>query len=169
VTKAVVFDLFETLVDYDGRRSREFSAELAGARRSGRDPEAFHQIWIDGGRSVRRGRWRRASPRGESPRARWTSFSSCAARSRARSRVDLGGEDTSDIWPQTPFADTLYAEVFSSSCGFRNPSEAVFVGDGANDELAGAERVGMRAIQIGAAQPWSGERISAIPDVLDLL
>ncbi len=45
----------------------------------------------------------------------------------------------------------------------------MFVGDGANDELAGAERVGMRAVQIGSFQPWEGERIATIPEVLDLL
>jgi FMN phosphatase YigB (HAD superfamily) len=52
------------------------------------------------------------------------------------------------------------------------------VGDGANDELAGAERVGMRSVLIhrdGEAPPWDevrdwqGPRITAIPQVLSLL
>jgi putative hydrolase of the HAD superfamily len=76
-------------------------------------------------------------------------------------------------------------EVFSCSCGYRKPdprlylqacealavapSDALYVGDGTNDELAGAERVGMRAVQIGSSQPWPGERIRQIPDVLGLL
>jgi putative hydrolase of the HAD superfamily len=58
------------------------------------------------------------------------------------------------------------------------PAEALFVGDGANDELAGAERVGMRAVLIhrrgaGPAWPevrdWPGPRITAIRDVLSLV
>jgi putative hydrolase of the HAD superfamily len=38
------------------------------------------------------------------------------------------------------------------------PEEAMFVGDGANDELAGAERVGMRSVLIhrdGEAPSWT--------------
>jgi putative hydrolase of the HAD superfamily len=50
------------------------------------------------------------------------------------------------------------------------PHDAVFVGDGANDELAGAERVGMRAVMIGdGAQGWSGARIATIPEILELI
>jgi putative hydrolase of the HAD superfamily len=58
------------------------------------------------------------------------------------------------------------------------PAEALFVGDGANDELAGAERVGMRAILVHRpgeepawpeVREWPGPRITAIPDVLQLL
>ena len=80
------------------------------------------------------------------------------------------------------------AEVFSCSVGLRKPDpkiyrlaldelgvaseEAIFVGDGANDELAGAERVGMTAVMLerpGEEQPeWSG-RIRALPELLDLV
>jgi putative hydrolase of the HAD superfamily len=65
-----------------------------------------------------------------------------------------------DVWSETPFAGLFDAEVFSCSCRLRKPDpqiyrsaldqlgvaaqEALFVRDGANDELAGAERVGMR-------------------------
>jgi FMN phosphatase YigB (HAD superfamily) len=54
----------------------------------------------------------------------------------------------------------------------------MFVGDGANDELAGAERVGMRAVLIlraGQDEPYWQEargwqpRITSIPEVLDLV
>jgi len=57
------------------------------------------------------------------------------------------------------------------------PHEAVFVGDGANDELDGARRVGMEAILIhrsgeGPLWPelhdWDGPRITSIPEVLEL-
>jgi putative hydrolase of the HAD superfamily len=103
-------------------------------------------------------------------------------------------EDVVDVWPETPFAGLFDAEVFSSSCGLRKPdariyrlaldelgvepTDALFVGDGANDELAGAERVGMRAVLIRRpdAEPawpevraWTGPRITAIPEVLELV
>ena len=52
------------------------------------------------------------------------------------------------------------------------------MGDGANNELAGAERVGMRAILIhrpgeepawAEARDWPGLRITAVSEVLDLV
>ena len=51
------------------------------------------------------------------------------------------------------------------------------MGDGANDELAGAERVGMTAVMLERPsedqreeQPeWGGRRIRALPELLDLL
>src|SRR4029077_15442664 len=49
VTKAVVFDLFETLVDYDEEKSRAFSA--AAADLLGREPQAVHVLWREGRRA----------------------------------------------------------------------------------------------------------------------
>ena len=57
------------------------------------------------------------------------------------------------------------------------PSDCLFVGDGANDELAGAERVGMTPVLFvpGAGRPpwpevegWDGLRVSSIEEVLEL-
>lgn len=103
-------------------------------------------------------------------------------------------EDVEHVWPDTEFAGLFDAEVFSSRIGISKPdpriylaccerlgvepSEAVFVGDGANDELDGARRVGMQAILIhrpgeGPLWPelreWDGPRITAIPEVLEVL
>ena len=58
-----------------------------------------------------------------------------------------------------------------------DPTECTFVGDGANDELAGAAAVGMTPVLLaedGVARwdglhEWDGARIAAIPDVLELL
>jgi putative hydrolase of the HAD superfamily len=59
-----------------------------------------------------------------------------------------------------------------------DPSECLFVGDGANDELRGAERVGMTPVLVhpdGAPffwdglESWDGLRITSIRQVLDLL
>jgi putative hydrolase of the HAD superfamily len=108
--------------------------------------------------------------------------------------ITVCSEDVVDVWHETPFAGLFDAEVFSSSCGLRKPderiyrlaldelglepSEALFVGDGANDELAGAERVGMRAVLIHRPgeepawpelRDWPGTRITTIPQVLELV
>jgi putative hydrolase of the HAD superfamily len=54
------------------------------------------------------------------------------------------------------------------------PEQAVFVGDGANDELAGAERVGMTAVGVDSPggelpEDWDGPRIRALPELLELV
>jgi putative hydrolase of the HAD superfamily len=215
VTRAVVFDLFETLVDYDDRRSREFSAELA--RRTGREPDDFHRVWIEGRPARETGpmapylgslgigedtihdflELRRSFTRDilSRPRAGVVeTLRELRERGLRTGLITVCSEDTVDVWQETPFASLFDAEVFSSACGLRKPdpriyrlaleqldvepAEALFVGDGANDELAGAERVGMRAILVHRpgeepawpeVREWPGPRITAIPDVLQLL
>jgi putative hydrolase of the HAD superfamily len=103
-------------------------------------------------------------------------------------------EEIAAIWPETPFAGLFDAEVFSATCGYMKPDPEIFllaaerlgvephdclyVGDGANDELAGAERVGMRAVLIHRegeepywpeVRAWTGPRITSIPEVLSLV
>lgn len=215
MTRAVVFDLFDTLVDYDDRRSREFSARVA--RLCGRDPDVFHDVWIDGRRTRETGpmapylaslgieepelqhflELRRDWTRGVLARPRDGVIETVAelrGRGIRTGLITVCSEDVVDVWAETPFAGLFDAEVFSSSCGLCKPdpriyrlaldqlglapAETVFVGDGANDELAGAERVGMRAILIHRAgrepgwpelRDWPGPRITSIPDVLQLL
>jgi putative hydrolase of the HAD superfamily len=108
--------------------------------------------------------------------------------------ITVCSEDVEVLWPASAFAGLFDAEVFSSSFGLSKPdpriylhccellgvepSEVTFVGDGANDELGGAERVGMRAILIhrpGEEPYWEnladfgGPRVTSIPDVLEVL
>jgi HAD superfamily hydrolase (TIGR01509 family) len=108
--------------------------------------------------------------------------------------ITVCSEDVEMLWPESEFAGLFDAEVFSSQVGYSKPDpriylrccellgvephEAVFVGDGANDELAGAERVGMRAILIHRpgqdpywpeARKWEGPRVTSIPEVLEVL
>ena len=97
-------------------------------------------------------------------------------------------DDVPEAWPETPFHGLFDAEVFSCTVGLRkpdpriyllaceqlgvDPEDATFVGDGANDELAGAERVGMTAILFerpGEEQEWDGLRIRRLPEVLSIL
>jgi HAD superfamily hydrolase (TIGR01509 family) len=177
---AVVFDLWETLIDWnprEARRTLERIEELVGA--------GFQE------------RWDLAPRRYEQPIREALAGAGvpaealdevCAIRleyhreqlvprpgavETLRRLRELGllvglitvcTEDVELLWPESEFAGLFDAEVFSSREGLTKPDPriyrlccerlgvepelAVFVGDGANDELAGARRVGMQAILI---------------------
>jgi len=204
--RAVVFDLFETLIDYDEQTSVAFSAAVADML--GRDRGEFHTEWragrpardtgplrdylasidVIGDSAEKLLELRRASTLGLLATPRPGVIETVAELRRRALRVGLitvCSDDVVDVWEETPFAGVFDSVVYSCSCGYSKPdpriyelslrelgvaaADAIFVGDGANDELAGAERVGMRAAQIGAGQPWDGERIATIPEVLELL
>jgi putative hydrolase of the HAD superfamily len=103
-------------------------------------------------------------------------------------------EEVALVWDESPFAGLVDAVVFSATAGCMKPdpriyelayraleiapSDCLFVGDGANDELGGAQRVGMTPVLIHPPkeQPvwdglveWEGLRITSIPQVLDLV
>ena len=104
--------------------------------------------------------------------------------------ITVCSEDVALMWPETEFHGLFDVEVFSATCGLRKPDpriyrlalhelgvepeEATFVGDGANDELAGAERIGMRAIGVDSPggelpEDWDGPRIRELPELLELV
>jgi putative hydrolase of the HAD superfamily len=108
--------------------------------------------------------------------------------------ISMCSEDVPAAWPETQLAGLFDVETFSASCGLIKPEPAIylhtaralgvepeecmFVGDGANDELAGAERVGMTPVLFlpDGREPywpelsgWRGLRVSAIPQVLRML
>jgi putative hydrolase of the HAD superfamily len=214
VTRAVVFDLWDTLVDFDPVAGRAFQDQVAV--RLGRDPDEFAALWFEGRAkresgtlreyllelgapedlvdelvNLRRDLTRRLlAPR---PGAVET-LGELRAQGRRVGLITVCSEDVPDVWGETPFVDLFDAAVFSCSVGIRKPdpriyrlacqelgvepNEAMFVGDGANDELAGAERVGMRSVLIhregeepqwDEVRDWQGPRITAIPQVLSLL
>lgn len=103
-------------------------------------------------------------------------------------------EDVALVWGETLFEGLFDAAVFSATAGYMKPdpeiyelalrmlqldaSACLFVGDGANDELEGARRVGMTPVLFdpdgslpvrNGVQDWVGLRITAIPQVLDLV
>jgi putative hydrolase of the HAD superfamily len=103
-------------------------------------------------------------------------------------------EDVELLWPESEFAGLFDAEVFSNAVGLAKPdpriyrlccdelgvepNDAVFVGDGANDELEGARRVGLCPILIHKpgedpvwpeVRTWDGLRVTSIPEVLEVL
>ena len=103
--------------------------------------------------------------------------------------ITVCSEDVVSLWAETAFQGLFDAEVFSAAVGLRKPDpriyrlalellgvepeEAIFVGDGANDELAGAERVGMRAIGVdspsGELGDWDGAVIRELPELLEFV
>ena len=210
----MIFDLWETLVDYDQAAGRAFQDRVA--ERVGRDPDEFAALWLEGRASRESGTLRRyllgigvaddlvdevVALRRDSTRSllapRPGAVDTVVELRRRGYRLGLitvCSEDVPDVWGETAFADLFDVTVFSCSVGLRKPDpriyrlackelgvepkEAIFVADGANDELAGAERVGMRGVLIHRAgedppwdevRDWHGARITAVPQVLSLL
>ena len=208
--KAVIFDLWETLIDWDREANAEMNerlGELAG--------DGFRERWrtsrtryvspirvaleeagvppdlVEDVCTLRQGYLRRALV----PRAGAVhTLRALRDRGLKVGLITVCSEDVETLWPESEFAGLFDAEVFSSRIGLSkpdpriyvacceelgvDPEDAVFVGDGANDELAGAKRVGMRAILIHRpgedpfwpeVQEWDGPRVTSIPQVLEVL
>lgn len=104
--------------------------------------------------------------------------------------ITVCSEDVVSLWEETDFHGLFDAEVFSAAVGLRKPDpriyqialeqlavdaeDAMFVGDGANDELGGAERVGMTAVGVESPtgelpEDWAGPRIRELPELLALV
>jgi putative hydrolase of the HAD superfamily len=213
VIRAVVFDLWDTLVEFPAREAEVLKARLAAL--TDVDPEEFERRWRDGYRASQTG------PLADSYRALGVpdehvaehvaarhAFAHAALRLRDGARetlvalrarsVKLGlitvcSEEVPAAWPESELAGLFDAETFSSSCGLVKPDpeiylttlaalgvepgDALFVGDGANDELRGAERVGMTPVLFVPAgrdphwaevREWRGLRVSSLPEVLEL-
>jgi putative hydrolase of the HAD superfamily len=212
--RAVIFDLWDTLVLYDVEQSRV--TERLIAERLGMKPDRFHEVWRQG-RSERDGGSLADSFRSvgatdellpELLDLRRNAFREVAVpqegaletllelreRGFRLGMISVCSEEVAELWEETPFAGLFDSTVFSCSVGLRKPDpaiyrlalgelgvepgEALFVGDGANDELAGAERVGMRAALIlrpeqnepywEEARGWQ-PRIHKIREVLELV
>jgi putative hydrolase of the HAD superfamily len=214
VTQAVVFDLWDTLVDFDPVGGRAFQDKVAA--RLGRDPDEFAALWFEGRAERESGSLRDylltlgaeevtadevVALRHESTRTMLRprpgaveTLRELRERGLRLGLITVCSEDVPVVWGETPFEGLFDSTVFSCAVGLRKPdpriyalaceelgiepAEAIFVGDGANDELAGAERVGMRAVLIHRkgeeptweeARDWPGPRITTIPQVLALL
>ena len=218
MTRAGVFDLWATLVDWSREGSDAYRAELI--RRLAVEPDRFTEVYtrlgpgretgplseflgrvcaelgVDDGAvddllELRRDYARRALvPR---PGAVET-IGELRHRGVRTGVISACTSDVPEAWPETELAPLFDDAVFSCEVGFSKPdpriyalacerlgvapADAVFVGDGANDELAGAERAGMRAVLIlrpeqdepywEEAHGWE-PRIRALPELLGLV
>jgi putative hydrolase of the HAD superfamily len=208
--KAVVFDLWETLIDWDKEASAQLNTDLEALV-----GEAFRERWsgstakyngpirvalaeagvadaqMDDVCGLRRAYLRKALV----PRSGAVgTLRTLRERGYKVGLITVCSEDIETLWPESEFAGLFDAEVFSSSFGASKPdpriylaccellgvepAEAAFVGDGANDELAGARRVGMEAILIHRpgddplwpeVKEWDGPRVTSIPGVLEVV
>ncbi|HEU5065406.1 MAG TPA: HAD-IA family hydrolase, partial [Gaiellaceae bacterium] len=106
--------------------------------------------------------------------------------------ISVCSQDVPHVWDETPLAGALDELIFSCDVGVSKPdpriyevacerlsvrpADCLFVGDGANDELPGAERAGMTALQLRApgepltpdGETWTGASIERLTEVLDL-
>jgi putative hydrolase of the HAD superfamily len=208
--KAVIFDLWETLIDWDHEANARMHSRVR--ERVGFD---FHERWnlareryTAPVRAVLAGVGVPDDAMDDVVAIRSDFVRHClvpragAVETLERLREDgwrLGlitvcTEDVELLWPESAFAGLFDVEVFSNSVGLSKPdpriylhccrelgvepADAVFVGDGANDELEGARRVGMRAILIhrpgedpfwAEARAFDGPRVTSIPEVLEVL
>jgi putative hydrolase of the HAD superfamily len=207
--KAVIFDLWETLIDWDRESAARMLQEVDELVGNG-----FAKRWDSSNRRYV-APIRTALAEAEVPDELIEDICALRLRYHRGSLVPRPGavetlrrlhddgylvglitvcsEDIEVLWPESEFAGLFDAEIFSSRVGLSKPDpriylaccealgvephEAVFVGDGANDELEGARRVGMDAILIHregegplwGLDAWDGPRVTSIPGVLDVL
>lgn len=213
--RAVIFDLWATLVPWDQEQANRFYDSMADA--VGIEPERFREAWLTGRKS------REIGPiadhlrelfhgLGAAPdldqilamRREWTmrslqprpdaleTLAELRRRGHRLGLISVCSQDVPHVWDQTPLAGTLDELVFSCDVGVSKPdpriyeiacerlevepADCLFVGDGANNELPGAERVGMAAVQLRApgepltpeGEAWTGPSIQHLREVLDL-
>lgn len=97
-------------------------------------------------------------------------------------------DDVEEVWPETQLASLFDATVFSCGVGVNKPDpriyaigcerlgvepeDCLYVGDGNNDELRGAERVGMQAVRLRLPEhgprDWDGAHVESLDQVLEL-
>jgi len=146
VTRAVVFDLWDTLVDFDPIAGRKFQDQVAA--RLGRDPAEFAALWFEGRAQRESGTLREYLLGIGAPEAlvdelvgmrRDSTRSLLAPRPgaletlvelRAQGRrvglITVCSEDVPDVWSDTPFVDLFDAAVFSCSVGMRKPDPRIY-------------------------------------------
>jgi putative hydrolase of the HAD superfamily len=211
---AVIFDLWDTLVDWRVDDARAMLQRVA--ERVGMEPDEFHTRWDATARVRYVGPIRPAlrsvgvaedaledvcairldyNRRALVPReGAVDTLRTLRERGVAVGLITVCSEEVEQLFPETELAGLFDAEVFSNAEGLTKPDpaiyrlccdrlgvepeRAVFVGDGANDELAGARRVGMEAILIHRPgedpywpelRTWDGPRVTSIPEVLEVL
>jgi len=213
--RAVIFDLWHTLVPWQVDEANRFYDRMADA--VGVERARFRNVWLTGHHLPNR----ETGPIADHLRAllgeldshgdvdellalrrEWTKRSlvprpdalETLAELRRRGHrlglISVCTQDVPEAWDETPLAGMLDETVFSCDVGISKPdpriyeiacerlgvepAECLFVGDGANDELPGAERVGMTAVQLHVpgehltpdGEAWRGAAIESLSEVL---
>jgi putative hydrolase of the HAD superfamily len=213
VRRAVVFDLFNTLLSGANEERDVVVAEMAGIL--GVDPvalvRAYHESWPD--RLTRWGAEETArilaeriggSPSGDAvaratelrrdmaarilaavPATTVATLTALRAAGWRLGLVSNATADSAEAWPRSVLAGIFDVAVFSADAGVAKPDraiylgatrglgvepgECVYVGDGAEDELAGAAALGMAAIrttEFADNDPaWTGPTIAALTEL----
>jgi putative hydrolase of the HAD superfamily len=214
--RAVVFDLWQTLVPWPAESALALYGQMADA--VGAPREEFIEAWSTGRPQ------RETGPLGDSVRSLFDQLGLDAdprpvialrrdwTRDALVPRPDaiatlerlhddgfrLGlitvcSGDVAELWESSAFAGRFDATVFSCEVGVLKPepliyeiccerldvpaADCLFVGDGANYELPGAERVGMTAVQLRApgeeltepGKEWRGRYVERLEQVLELV
>jgi putative hydrolase of the HAD superfamily len=214
--RAVVFDLWQTLVPWPAESARELYGQMANA--VGAPPDEFEQAWVSGrpgretGPIVDSVRWifddlgldadpqvvitlRRDWTRGALvPRpGALSTLQQLRERGRKLGLITVCSTDVAELWESSAFGGLFDATVFSCEVGILKPDQRIyeiccerlgvapedclFVGDGANHELPGAERVGMTAVQLRApgeeltepGKEWRGRHVERLEEILELV
>lgn len=217
--EAVIFDLWGTLVDSYPRRAKEMAGLLGvdnddfasawsvtlNERMVGTLPSTEDFLALvcrelgvepEQGRVRSAAQFRLAYVREALTKARPGSLETLAALRESGYMTGLitnCDEETSRLWPSTPFASLMDTAVLSWDVGLAKPDPRIFalaakrlgvkakrclfVGDGGSGELTGAAKAGMTAVLVRhryvredeKRKGWTGPEVSAIPEVLDVL
>jgi putative hydrolase of the HAD superfamily len=216
--RAVVFDLWDTIVDFDPAWGERVNSGLA--ERLSVDNDRFVEVWYSD--ELTRDRnvgpiaaclrsacdtlgvtvdedeilgWRLDLVREALvPRAGLLeTLDALRARGLGLGLVSNCTEEVALVWADTSFGHLFDHALFSATAGLAKPepeiyrlaadglgvepSECLFVGDGANNELRGAREAGMTPVLIhprdrepywDEVRDWSGLRVHALPELLEL-
>jgi putative hydrolase of the HAD superfamily len=213
--RAVIFDLWQTLVPWPAESARALYGQMAEAVGAPRDQ--FEQVWLSGRSARETGpiadsvRWvfdqlgLDADPQQiVTMRRDWTresliprpdavpTLEELRRRGHKLGLITVCSAEVAELWESTPFRGLFDSTVFSAEAGISKPdpriyelcceqldveaSDCLFVGDGANYELPGAEQVGMTSVQLRApgeeltepGKEWAGRSVERLADVLEL-
>ena len=213
--RAVIFDLWQTLVPWNVDEANRFFDQMADAVDVER--ERFREVWSAGHVSRANGPiadhlrtilaelgadadvdkllelrrdWAKRTlvPRPDA----LPTLAELRRRGHRLGLISVCSEDVPNVWGETLLAGTLDETIFSCDVGISKPDQRIyeiacerlgvepaaclFVGDGANDELPGAERVGMTALQLRApgeqltepGNAWQGASIQNLSELLEM-
>jgi FMN phosphatase YigB (HAD superfamily) len=142
----VIFDLWDTLIDFDPVSGRAFQDRVA--ERLGRDPDELATLWVEGRARREAGPLRAyllelgaddesadelAALRLESTRpllkprrGALETLADLRRRGYALGLITVCSEDVEQLWDESPFAGLFDSTVFSCAVGLRKPDPRIY-------------------------------------------